>query len=247
MRNPSAARSPSGPTRVAKPPDAGATLRSDKRRRIVVVVTLVAGATLLGFSFSRPAGSTSFYLLTLALAAVGATGALVSGPIPLGRLASPGRLALPGRLASSVWMQPAVAAVGVGAAAGGVFVAGAVVVRQIGALRGFVTDVVSHTHGTSFALIVLVTVLNAVAEELFFRGAVYAALGRWRGAALTSTAVYVAAIAVSGDVALIFAAAVLGAVLAFERRISGGVLAPILTHVTWSVIVLLALPPLFDH
>ncbi len=70
---------------------------------------------------------------------------------------------------------------------------------------------------------------------------------RWPAPVLTTTAVYVAAIAVSGDPALIFAAAVLGALLALERGVSGGVLAPILTHVTWSVILLLVLPSLFAH
>jgi hypothetical protein len=30
-----------------------------------------------------------------------------------------------------------------------------------------------------------------------------------------------------------------------ERRATGGVLAPILTHVVWTLVVLLALPPLF--
>jgi hypothetical protein len=31
-----------------------------------------------------------------------------------------------------------------------------------------------------------------------------------------------------------------------ERRASGGVLAPILTHVSWSLAVLIVLPPLFS-
>jgi hypothetical protein len=30
-----------------------------------------------------------------------------------------------------------------------------------------------------------------------------------------------------------------------ERRATGGVLAPMLTHVTWSLLMLLVLPPLF--
>ena len=110
----------------------------------------------------------------------------------------------------------------------------------------FVVDVVTHTHGTSFALILVVTVVNAVAEEVFFRGAVYAAIGARFTVALT-TIVYAATIAISGNIALAFAAAVLGLVLAVERRMTGGILAPALTHVTWSVLMLIVLPLLFPH
>jgi membrane protease YdiL (CAAX protease family) len=42
-----------------------------------------------------------------------------------------------------------------------------------------------------------------------------------------------------------FAAVVLGAVVGLQRRASGGILAPILTHVTWSLSMLFALPVLF--
>ena len=42
-----------------------------------------------------------------------------------------------------------------------------------------------------------------------------------------------------------FAAIILGTVCAFERRASGGVLAPMLTHFVWGLIMVLALPPLF--
>jgi membrane protease YdiL (CAAX protease family) len=41
------------------------------------------------------------------------------------------------------------------------------------------------------------------------------------------------------------AAIILGTVCALERRASGGVLAPILTHFVWGLIMVLALPPLF--
>ena len=44
---------------------------------------------------------------------------------------------------------------------------------------------------------------------------------------------------------LAFAAIILGTVCALERRATGGVLAPILTHFVWTLVVLLALPPLF--
>ena len=39
-----------------------------------------------------------------------------------------------------------------------------------------------------------------------------------------------------------FAALVLGAVVSLQRRATGGVLAPVLTHVTWSVLLFVTLP-----
>ena len=44
------------------------------------------------------------------------------------------------------------------------------------------------------------------------------------------------------NVALVTAAAVMGTVFALERLATRGVLAPMLTHVTWSTLMLLALP-----
>jgi membrane protease YdiL (CAAX protease family) len=48
-----------------------------------------------------------------------------------------------------------------------------------------------------------------------------------------------------GNPVLVFAAVVLGAVVAMQRRASGGILAPILTHITWSLSMLFVLPPIF--
>jgi membrane protease YdiL (CAAX protease family) len=79
---------------------------------------------------------------------------------------------------------------------------------------------------------------------LFFRGALYTALGRWYPM-LTSTVLYVAVIMASGNPMLGFAAIILGLVCAFERRATGGVLAPMLTHLVWGLIMVLALPPVF--
>jgi membrane protease YdiL (CAAX protease family) len=59
-----------------------------------------------------------------------------------------------------------------------------------------------------------------------------------------STAVYTLATVATGNVMLVFAAAVLGVLVGLQRRASGGVLAPILTHVTWSLGMLLVLPPI---
>jgi membrane protease YdiL (CAAX protease family) len=90
---------------------------------------------------------------------------------------------------------------------------------------------------------VLVTAVNGIAEELFFRGAVYAAVPRHP--VVVTTVAYSLATLATGNVSLVFAAVLLGAVVGLERRASGGILAPILTHCTWSITMLFALPLLF--
>ena len=92
-------------------------------------------------------------------------------------------------------------------------------------------------------LVLLITVLNGIAEELFFRGAVYAAIPR--NPVAWSTLTYVIATLATGNVMLGFAAVIVGAVVGLQRRASGGILAPILTHITWSVAMLYALPAIF--
>jgi membrane protease YdiL (CAAX protease family) len=62
---------------------------------------------------------------------------------------------------------------------------------------------------------------------------------------LISTVLYTVATLASGNPMLGFAAIILGIVCALERRASGGVLAPVLTHLVWGLIMVLALPPLF--
>ncbi|ORB23564.1 CAAX protease family protein, partial [Mycolicibacterium moriokaense] len=63
---------------------------------------------------------------------------------------------------------------------------------------------------------------------------------------LVSTVLYVIATAVTtGNPMLGVAAIILGTVCAFERRATGGVLAPMLTHFFWGLVMVLALPPLF--
>jgi len=203
------------------------------RRRIVVGVTLVVGAAVLGFSLRRMPGESSFYWGTLALAAVWIVGAFFSGPLHLGGINWRGRN-----------QRPVISGTGIGLLVGATFVLGALVAREIPAVSGLITRVLQFAHQGSFLLVVLITVVNAIAEEMFFRGALYTALGRHQPVVI-STILYAAATMASGNLMLGFAAVVLGTVCALERRASGGVLAPMLTHFVWGLIVVLALPPLF--
>jgi membrane protease YdiL (CAAX protease family) len=61
-----------------------------------------------------------------------------------------------------------------------------------------------------------------------------------------TTALYTLATYATGNVMLTFAAALLGLLVGLERRASGGILGPILTHVTWSLSMLLVLPLIFS-
>jgi uncharacterized protein len=204
------------------------------RRRIVVAVVVVVGAALLAYSLARHPGDNSFYGLTLALAGVWVLGALLSRPLHLGHVRFFGRNE-----------RPVISGTVVGVALGAVFVVGGLVAREIPPLRDYAADVLAFaTHG-SLPLVVLITVINGLAEELFFRGALYSALEKHHPA-IISTIVYTIVIGVSTlNPMLTFAAVVLGAVCAFERRATGGVLAPILTHMVWGLIMVLALPPIF--
>ena len=205
------------------------------RRRIVVAITLAVGATLLGLSFSIRQGDSAFYPLTLGLAATWAVGSFASGPLHLGHILSGGTL-----------RRPIVAPIAVGLALAGIFVAGAIVIRTIPALASLAEDVLGYARAGNLWIILVITLVNGVTEELFFRGALFAAIGV-RFPVLISTIIYSLATVAGGNPVLVFAAAMLGTVVALQRRAGGGVLAPILTHITWSLTMLLVLPPIFAN
>ena len=206
--------------------------RGLRRRQLVTVGFLVLGGAVLGYSLRIDPGSNAFYVGTLVLAAVWTVGALVSGRLHLGRIAR-------GRAHA----RPVVAPVLLGLLLAGLFVAGGLVVREIEPLDRQVRSVLEFADQGSIALLLLVTVVNGIAEELFFRGAAYAAIPRHPVA--WTTLAYIVATLATGNVMLAFAAVLLGAVCGLQRRASGGVLAPILTHVTWSAVMLFALPAIF--
>ncbi len=203
-----------------------------RRRQIVTVVVVALGAVILGLSLRIEPGSGWFYPATLGLAATWAVGAFASGPLHLGRIARRDRQVLP-------VLTPI--ALGLGLAA--VFVVGGLVVRQIDPLERQVSSVLDFADQGSLPILVVVTGVNGVAEELFFRGAAYAAITRHPVA--WTTLAYAVATAATGNIMLAFAALLLGVVVGLQRRASGGILAPILTHVTWSLSMLFALPLLF--
>ncbi len=216
-----------------------------RRRQVVSVVVLIIGAIVLAFSLRLEPGNKWFYLATTGLAAVWALGAFASGPLHLGRIGHPEPT---GGVAPRPVLQPIL----IGAALAVVFVLGALVVREIPwmtvtggrvDLSEQVRTVLRHAQQGNALILLVVTVLNGIAEELFFRGAMYAAIPRHQ-VAITTVAYTVATLA-TGNFMLGFAAVLLGVVVGLQRRASGGILAPILTHLTWSVTMLYALPAIF--
>jgi membrane protease YdiL (CAAX protease family) len=196
------------------------------KRRVIVLATGVVGALLLGLASAQPRDSSAFSVLAVLLAVTWIVGGLLSGPLHLGRLA--------GR-------RQVVAPIALGAAAFGVFAVGALIVRHLPPLHSAVTDVLARADIGPRWRITLVTLGNGVAEEIYFRGALYSAFGRHRPV-WWSTVAYVVVTAASGNGMLVFAAAVMGTLFALERRVTRGILAPALTHVTWSALMLFLLP-----
>jgi uncharacterized protein len=204
-----------------------------RRRQVVAAVVVLVGAGVLGWSLRLEPGGNTFYVAAIVLAGVWAAGAFLSGRLHLGRIAGGGE----------VFIRPIVAPVLLGLLLVGLFVLGALVVREIDPLATYVSSVLEYADEGSLTALAIITFFNGIAEELFFRGAMYAAIPRHP--VLWTTVAYVVATLATGNVMLAFAAILLGAVCGLERRASGGILAPILTHITWSLSMLFLLPLLF--
>lgn len=206
--------------------------RAFHRRRIVAALTLVIGIALNAWALRIPPGDSLFYPATLALAAVWAGGAFLSGPLHLGRAHTRS-----GDERSRSVIQSLV----LGLLLLGLFLVGALVVARVPVLREPVDGLLDHARFGSLAVVAVITAVNGVAEELFYRGALFAAVGR-RHAVLVTTIVYAVVVAAAGVPLLVLAAALVGAVVGLQRRVTGGILGPIVTHLTWSLGMLFLLP-----
>ena len=204
-----------------------------RRRQVVAAIVVLVGAAVLGWSLRLEPGGNTFYVAAIVLAGVWAAGAFLSGRLHLGRIAGEGEL----------FVRPILAPILLGLLLVGLFVLGALVVREIDPLATYVSSVLEYADQGSLTVLAIITFFNGIAEELFFRGAMYAAIPRHP--VLWTTVAYVVATLATGNVMLAFAAILLGAVCGLERRASGGILAPILTHITWSLSMLFLLPLLF--
>ncbi|MEY2397853.1 MAG: protease family protein [Actinomycetota bacterium] len=201
-----------------------------RRRRIVVALTLVVGATVLAQTLAASPGSKRFYGFALAAAATWLVGSLVAGPLPSGRT-----------LVAADQPRDLAGPVALGVAAFGFFVVASLVARQIPGLDHALRSVLHKADAGPRPVLIAVAVINGVGEEFFFRGALHTALNRYRPE-LLATVVYALVTVVTGNVALVVAAVVMGTVFTLERRATRGILAPILTHITWSILMIVAFP-----
>jgi membrane protease YdiL (CAAX protease family) len=187
-------------------------------KKALLAGVTAAGSGLLGASLASRPGSRRFHVLTASVAATWFAGA---GPVPRGRRDV---------------VQPVVA----GAGAFGVFYGCALGARRIPPLRRAIAGVLGHAHHGSAPSVAATTLVTGVAEEFFFRGALYDAFGARR-----STALYVLSTTATRNPALVLASTVMGTLFAVQRGRAGGVQAPLLTHVVWSALMLAFLPRLF--
>jgi membrane protease YdiL (CAAX protease family) len=199
-----------------------------RRRRVVTAIAVVVGTVLLAATLRVPHGSASFTVLALAVAATWTVGSFASGPIPF----HPDR-DTPRRM----FLGPVI----VGIAAFGVFVVAYLLARHLPLVGPDLDGVLATADAGPITVVLFVALVNGAGEELFFRGALHAAFEPYRPA-IATTIVYVAVTAATGNLALVIAAAVMGTLFSLERLSTCGVVAPIATHLTWSTLMVLALP-----
>jgi CAAX protease family protein len=214
-----------GPAGAPAPVEVGTARR---RRRTICATTIVVGAAVIAATLRVPRGSIAFTVLGFALAAVWLGGALTSGPIPLRPIGWP-----------STWVIGG--AVALGGAAFALFAALSSIGHHLPVVSASLDRVLATADAGRLPLVLVIALVNAVAEEVFFRGALHTAFEP-QHAALRSTLCYVVVTAATGNVALVVAAAAMGTLFSVERQSTRSVLAPVVTHCTWSTLVLLALP-----
>lgn len=207
-----------------------------RRRQWVTAATMVVGTPLLRKALNQKPGSRAFYTHTIALASVWAGGAFASGPLHAGWSST----RVPDKKA-----RPVVRPMAIGTGAVGAFALIAAAVAPYAVFRRPMLKVLNHARFGSLPVVVPLTILTGVGEELFFRGALYAGTTNPHQILVTTT-VYAVITAVTGNPMLVLAAAALGVLVGIERRTTGGVQGPIVIHMTWSTGMLLVLPPIIE-
>jgi membrane protease YdiL (CAAX protease family) len=198
-----------------------------RKQQYMVGVTLIAGGVGLAATLRAHPGSIEFNLLGLVVATIWCAGAIVVGPPRL-------------------WNSPPLigrtiaVALAVGAGAFLFFLAADLIGQHLPLIAPALHSILAKADAGSKVTILGVALFNGVGEEVFFRGVLYDALPRRR--IVLSTAIYVVVTAATGNVALVLAALLMGIIFSYERRSTGGFLAPVLTHLTWSTLMILCLP-----
>ncbi len=194
----------------------------------------LTGTGLLGASLSTKPASRQFYAMTFSVAGTWLIGGLATEPLDWDSFRGSERSF--GRLVAVPVLT--------GVAAFGAFFGAALVARRIPVLNEALVSVLNYAERGSDSLVLATTLANGVGEEIFFRGSLFTALASPHPVA-ASTGVYMLTTCATRNPALVVAAGVMGTVFAAQRRATGGILAPILTHVTWSALMVRFLPTLF--
>lgn len=204
------------------------------QRRWISSVTLAVGSFMLAWSLRLAPGDPAFYAATLALAVTWIVGGLLSGKVYLGSANT--------RLGTQTG-RGIVQAVTIGVLLLALVLALAALVSPVPQLRESLLMLSAHARYGLLPVVAILTVMNSIGEELFFRGALYGAVGG-RQAMLVTTLVYAVTTIPTGIPMLVLAAAALGVVVGLQRRVTGGVLGPVITHLIWSLGLLFLLPSL---
>jgi membrane protease YdiL (CAAX protease family) len=208
-----------------------ATGRAGRGRAGVLAAAGLGGAVMLRRSLAAKADSRRFYALTAGLAGTWTASALLTTAVPVW----PAGRRSPGMEVA----RPALT----GAATFALFYAAATVARRDPFLRRAIASVLHYVEAGTTPAVLLTASVNAVAEELFFRGALWDAAGP--SPLASTTLAYTAVTASTGNPALAIGGAITGVIFGRERARSGGVAAPAIAHVTWSALMLTILPTLF--
>ena len=129
-----------------------------------------------------------------------------------------------------------------GAGAFGLFYAAAQLARHIPPLDRAIGSVLHYADDGSTPLVLATASANAVAEELFFRGALWSLVAESHPVIKTTLA-YAASTAATRNPALVLAGTATSVLFGLQRRTSGGIMAPALSHLTWSLLMLRYLRP----
>ena len=176
---------------------------SQARRHVSVAVTLVVGTALLATTLRAPSGSTTFFILGFLVAGIWILGSVISGPIPLEAIRS-------SRLATSL----SGLALGIVAFLG--FLTADLIGQHLPLISNALHNVLTKADAGPAVLVLTVALVNGVGEELFFRGALFSALGSHNPVAGT-VVIYVAVTATTGNIALLFAATAMGIIFSLQR------------------------------
>lgn len=192
-----------------------------RRSLLVLLTTLVAAAVITGRLY---AGGDAVKLAYV-LAPVLVLGSVLSGGMPKPHRRKGRRpLVAPLLTASLLFLW---------------FLVFGALVRLVPAFDNGVEEVMARADRGSTLAVAASAVVAGVAEELYYRGALFE---RVPLPILTTTLAHVVAILPAGNVAMTGAAVALGVVCGLSRRASGGWWTAAVVHSTWSLLVLAFLP-----